>query len=162
MFEHEQLLKSTPTFSWLFVLTITLIWTYIHFFEEAMVTANLSLDMNSVVHQYEFHRLITGPLYAGIPFRSLMISLMGAHIGSWFVINGFDARWERIIMAFSFNYGTYLLYGYFIDPNFLQFPLVLLITSMIGTTFLMQEVGASVSEMVNNITTLWLVIVFLT
>ena len=162
MFEHEQLLKSTPLFSWLLVMTITAYWAYVHFFEEGSILAKLSLDVGSVVHLREVHRLVTGPLYAGVPFRSLMISVMGAHIGSWFVISAFDARWERILMAFWFNYGTYLLYGYYIDPLSLQFPLVMFITSMVATTFLMQEVSASVSVMVSNITILWLVIVFLT
>jgi hypothetical protein len=31
MFEHEQLLKSTPLFSWFLVLLISLYWSYVYF-----------------------------------------------------------------------------------------------------------------------------------
>ena len=87
---------------------------------------------------------------------------MGAHICSWFVISGYEARWERIITAFGFNYSAFILFSYFVDSYSFTFPLVLLLSSMVVTTYLMREVGSNVPVIVNNITALWFVCVFLT
>jgi hypothetical protein len=116
MFEHEQLLKSTPLFSWMLVLTLTLYWVYVHFYTTEAILGQVSLDLQSIFAHGQLYRLITGPLYPGVFFRNLLISACGAHVCSWYVINGYQARWERIIVAFSFNFSMLLLYCYFIDP----------------------------------------------
>lgn len=115
MFEHEQLLKSTPPFSWLLVLSIALYWAYVHFYAGEYLLASLSLDLSVAYTQREPLRLITGPLFPGIFFRNLLMALMGAHTCSWFTINGYDGRWERIITAFNLNFCVLLAYTYWVD-----------------------------------------------
>jgi hypothetical protein len=65
-------------------------------------------------------------------------------------------------MAFSLNYFALLAYTYWVDSVHLQFPLVVLLSAMTATTYLMQEVSYTVPPMVQNIVVLWFVIVFLT
>jgi len=148
MFEHEQLLKSTPLFSWFLVLLISLYWSYLHFFEGQYALAHLSLDLQVIYQQYELYRFISGPLFPGIYFRNLLMGAMGVHTCTWFTINAYEARWERIIMAFNINFFALLVYTYLVDSLYLQFPLVVLLSAMVVTTYLMQEVSYTVPPVV--------------
>ena len=51
-------------------------------------------------------------------------------------------------MAFNINFFALLVYTYLVDSLYLQFPLVVLLSAMVVTTYLMQEVSYTVPPVV--------------
>jgi hypothetical protein len=49
----------------------------------------------------------------------LLMAAMGVHTCTWFTINAYEARWERIIMAFNINFFALLVYTYLVDSLYL-------------------------------------------
>jgi hypothetical protein len=163
MFAHESLLKTTPTFCWLY-LTLSLgIWGSIRYRLDGFeLLSELDFNMLKVVHDKEVYRIMTGLLIPGFYLRHALLNIIGIHVVSWFVIAGYQARWERILMALFWNVTGLALYSWFIDPNNLHLPIVCLLVTMMLTTYAMQHIETSVPQLVTNMVALWMLVQILT
>jgi hypothetical protein len=76
------------------------------------------------------------------------MAAMGVHTCTWFTINGYEARWERIIMAFNINFLALVAYAYLVDNLGLQFPLVTMLAAMVVSTYFMNQISYTVPPIV--------------
>jgi len=90
MFAHESLLKTTPTFSWLY-LTLSLgIWGSIRYRPDGLeLLQELDFNMLKVFQEKEVYRIVTGLLIPGYFLRHTLLNMIGIHVVSWFVIAGY-------------------------------------------------------------------------
>ena len=114
-FDAERFLKSAPLVSCILPIAMIVTSLVVSFPTYTTVgPAQLSLQWPKVIESREYWRAVTSFLLApGEVLRHVTLAIVGANLGSWFVISASKGKWEFILMNFWWNYVILLSSLYF-------------------------------------------------
>ena len=102
----------------------------------------MSLDLMLIRFDYrQAYRLFTSPLLGSNgTWQSLLIHQVGVHVGTWFVIAATKGRWQKMLLAYFYNYLALCLAIYLInDPLAFAAPLLPLLTAQVAVTYMLED-----------------------